>query len=104
MAISAEWSATRIRISIRDDGPGFSQDIMMRLGEPYVTTRASERRAKSEESPGLGLGLFVAKTLLERSGATMTMTNAPPPASGAWIDVIWSRADFERNTQSHGVE
>ncbi len=99
VTISAEWSAGRVKISIRDDGPGFSLDVLGRLGEPYVTTRAaSDRRAKSEESPGLGLGLFVAKTLLERSGATMTMTNAPAPALGAWIDVVWPRSEFERDT------
>ncbi len=100
VTIQAAWTSARVKISIRDDGPGFSQDILTRLGEPYVTTRgAADRRAKSQETPGLGLGLFVAKTLLERSGAVLMMSNAPPPAMGAWIDVIWSRPDFERDTR-----
>lgn len=97
VALRSEWSPTRVKLSIRDDGPGFSQEVLGRLGEPYVSTRrAAHRRAKSEQAPGLGLGLFVAKTLLERSGAVMTMTNAPEPASGAWIDIVWPRSDFER--------
>jgi two-component system sensor histidine kinase RegB len=97
--IRSEWSPTRVKISIHDDGPGFSQEVLGQLGEPYVSTRrSSTRRAKSEETPGLGLGLFVAKTLLERSGAVMTMTNAPSPATGAWIDIVWPRAEFERDT------
>lgn len=98
VTIRSEWSPSRVKISIRDDGPGFSQDVLGQLGEPYVSTRRpGHRRAKSEEAPGLGLGLFVAKTLLERSGAVMTMTNAPAPASGAWVDIVWPRAEFERD-------
>ena len=100
VTIHSEWSPTRVKISIRDDGPGFAVDVLGQLGEPYVSTRRSaDRRAKSAEAPGLGLGLFVAKTLLERSGAVMTMTNAPGPATGAWIDIVWPRAEFERNTR-----
>lgn len=99
--IRAEWTAARVHVSIRDDGPGFSQEVLGRLGEPYVTTRGgADRRAKSDEAPGLGLGLFVAKTLLERSGAVMNMSNAPPPQSGAWIDIVWPRAEFERDTHA----
>ena len=45
---------------------------------------------------GLGLGFFIAKTLLERSGAKLSMTNQAPPLHGATISVTWSRADFER--------
>lgn len=101
VVIRAEWSPARVRISIRDDGPGFSQDVMSKLGEPYVTTRnGADRRAKSEDSPGLGLGLFVAKTLLERSGAVMTMSNVAAPGSGASIDIVWPRAEFERDTHA----
>jgi len=94
--IEAEWDVSRVRVSITDDGPGFAQDILNRLGEPYVTARPGARRAKSEGSPGLGLGMFVAKTLLERSGATMTMANVEPPGHGAAIVILWSRTAFER--------
>jgi signal transduction histidine kinase len=44
----------------------------------------------------LGLGLFIAKTLIERSGAELTLTNAAPPASGAIARIVWPRHAFER--------
>lgn len=92
--IEAYWDADRVRIDISDDGPGFATEVLGRLGEPYVTTR-SNRRAKTEQAPGLGLGLFVAKTLLERSGARMSMRNISPPATGAHITIEWNRAEIE---------
>jgi two-component system, sensor histidine kinase RegB len=91
-------------LQIVDDGPGFAPNLLDRIGEPYVTTRNPDRRAKSEEGAGLGLGLFIAKTLLERSGATMQIRNIGSAAresglTGASIMLIWSRYQFE-----HGVE
>ena len=77
-----------------DDGPGFAPDIVMSLGEPYLHTRAN-RRAKSDETSGLGLGLFIAKTLLERSRASVSMVNAVAPEVGARVTVLWQRSDFE---------
>ncbi len=97
--ISAHWDDLNVRIEIRDDGPGFAPEVLGRLGDPYVTTRA-HRRAKTDQAPGLGLGLFVAKTLLERSGAVMTMKNASPPESGAMITIQWRRADLEPAQES----
>ncbi|WP_395666780.1 ActS/PrrB/RegB family redox-sensitive histidine kinase [Methylocella sp.] len=96
--IQAGWDAASVRISIDDDGPGFSPEVMSRVGAPYVTTR-NDRRAKSEDGQGLGLGLFIAKTLLERSGATVVAQNAPPPATGAQIRVEWRRPAFERGVR-----
>ncbi len=90
------WTRDRVMISIQDDGPGFAPDVLARLGEPYLTTRGSGRRAKSEEGSGLGLGLFIAKTLLERSGAVLDMGNANGPQSGAIVSVKWPRNAFER--------
>ena len=95
VAIKAKWSEGFVTIAIRDDGPGFAPEILNRLGEPYVTTRR-DRRAKSEEGSGLGLGLFIAKTLLERSGARVVTTNVLAPATGAQIVVRWPRPVFER--------
>jgi two-component system sensor histidine kinase RegB len=67
------------------------------VGEPYVTTRsAADRDETSEEGGGLGLGLFIAKTLLERSGAQLTLTNAAYPESGAVARIVWTRQAFER--------
>jgi two-component system sensor histidine kinase RegB len=95
VCIRATWSPQAVTVTIEDDGPGFSPDVLARLGEPYVSTRA-DRRAKIEEGSGLGLGLFIANTLLERSGATVKMVNADPPQIGARITVRWPREVFER--------
>ena len=95
VSIQASWSKEHIVAIIRDDGPGFSPEIFNRIGEPYVTTRLA-RRAKTEEGSGLGLGLFIAKTLLERSGASVVTTNASAPDSGAIIAIRWPRKSLER--------
>ncbi len=100
--VVTEWDAARVEISVLDDGPGFSAEVAGRLGEPYVTTK-SDRRAKTEEGSGLGLGLFIAKTLLERSGATVKTENRAPPAAGAAVTVAWPREDFERGAKRPSV-
>lgn len=98
VTIEASWSAQEVFIAIRDDGPGYAPDILLRVGEPYVTTRSASTRAAREEEggSGLGLGLFIAKTLIERSGAQLTLTNAAPPETGAIARIIWPRHAFER--------
>jgi two-component system sensor histidine kinase RegB len=97
----ARWTDTIVAIVIEDDGPGFAPDVVMRLGEPYLT-RKTNRRAKNEAGSGLGLGLFIAKTLLERSGASVSMANAVPPLRGARVTILWQRQAFERR-YAHGV-
>lgn len=101
--VDARWTRDRVTVTINDDGPGFAADIVSRLGEPYVTSRGSGRRAKSEAGSGLGLGLFIAKTLLERSGAVVTTSNASTPHTGAVVTVSWSRSSFERDTKRGGT-
>ncbi len=103
--VEAQWTPTRVRILVKDDGPGFSPEVLAKLGEPYVTTRGPDRRSKFEEG-GLGLGLFIAKTLLERSGAALSMSNADAPASGARIAIVWPRRLLEapRGAASADVE
>ena len=70
---------------------------MDRIGEPYVTSRRREHRSVDIEAGGLGLGLFIAKTLLERSGATLVFANRAAPERGASVRVCWARADFEEH-------
>lgn len=96
LRIDLGWTAERVSVVIADDGPGFSNDILAKVGDPYITTRGPARRSKSEEGAGLGLGLFIAKTLLERSGAAVTTANAPGAAGGATISIVWPRAAFEQ--------
>jgi two-component system sensor histidine kinase RegB len=95
--VTAEWSAEEIFLTIEDDGPGFAPEIMDRIGEPYVTGRRHLRHSVDVEAGGLGLGLFIAKTLLERSGAKLVFANRPAPAQGASVRIRWARADFEES-------
>jgi two-component system sensor histidine kinase RegB len=96
VSIAAEWTADTVRITISDDGAGFSPDVIDQLGEPYVTTRGNRATAKRNiEHGGLGLGIFIAKTLLERSGARLRLANRKAPRSGAIANVEWPRAMFE---------
>jgi two-component system, sensor histidine kinase RegB len=94
--VSAQWSEEEFTVTVADDGPGFAPEVFGRLGEPYVTGRGSGRPAAEPESGGLGLGFFIAKTLIERSGGTLSCRNLPPPQSGAIVSVRWARADFEK--------
>ena len=97
--IFAQWTDEEVSITISDDGPGFAPEVVDRLGAPYVThRRPGPRGPEGDEDAvfGLGLGFFIAKTLLERSGAKLSLTNQAPPLHGATISVTWNRADFER--------
>ncbi len=98
--VAAAWSGHDVNVTILDDGPGFAPEIMDRIGEPYVTTHRRKRQyadeAGSDVASGLGLGFFIAKTLLERSGATLVFGNRPSPDRGAIVRVHWERSDFER--------
>jgi two-component system sensor histidine kinase RegB len=98
--ILAQWTATDVRLTISDDGPGFAPEILDRIGAPYVThRRTGSRDAGNDEDDGgfgLGLGFFIAKTLLERSGAALSLKNQMPPLHGATVTIVWNRADFER--------
>jgi two-component system sensor histidine kinase RegB len=93
--VVAQWSGDAVTVVISDDGPGFPPEIMDRMGEPFVTGHRRRMRA-ANENPGLGLGFFIAKTLLERSGATLALENRQFPQRGAIVRVRWGRSDFER--------
>jgi two-component system sensor histidine kinase RegB len=96
--IGAKWSARQVTIEIADDGSGVPADVMDALGEPYITTRPARPRGQTKdgEPSGLGLGFFIAKTLLERSGATVTLDNRKWPEHGAIVKISWQRDVFER--------
>jgi two-component system, sensor histidine kinase RegB len=95
--VAARWSAREIALTIADDGPGFSPEVIDRLGEPYLTSRRRRNGVEDEPSGlGLGLGFFIAKTLLERSGAKVVFANRAAPEHGAVVHVRWDRADFDQ--------
>jgi len=93
--IEARWSDGEVTISIADDGPGFAPEILDRIGEPYLTSRGRPPGGEGEVA-GLGLGVFIAKTLLERSGAALGFANRSAPEHGATVQVRWRREDYER--------
>jgi two-component system sensor histidine kinase RegB len=99
--ITAAWSEREVTITIADDGPGVSSLVLDALGEPYVTTRPARptdrggERARDGKPHGMGLGFFIAKTLLERSGATVSLDNRLAPATGAIAKIVWPRPVFE---------
>lgn len=92
--VTARWDATQLTIEIFDDGPGFSQDVLESLGDPYVTTKSENVERNSGKTSGLGLGFFIAKTLLERSGAQLAFYNRSGRSSGAAIELAWRREKF----------
>lgn len=86
----ARWDQNQLEITVRDDGPGFAPAVLNRLGEPYLTERDREGMAG-----GLGLGFFIAKTLLERTGAKLEVRNRRQPEQGAVVKAIWQRNTIE---------
>ncbi len=89
--IDALWSASEFTVTIRDDGPGFSSDVLPRLGEPYV----SERSAAHLGGGDMGLGFFIAKTLVERTRGRIATRNRNEPAQGAIVKIVWARDALE---------
>jgi two-component system sensor histidine kinase RegB len=93
--VSARWDTESVIIGIADDGPGFSSAVIDRIGEPYVTTHGTRRsRPAAEGAPGLGLGFFIAKTLLERTGAAVDVENRPGEGANVWVR--WPRRELEQ--------
>ena len=94
VTISAQWDEMSVQVTIGDDGPGFDESVLDRLGEPYVTTRGAGTSG-SRQREGMGLGFFIAKTLLERSGAKVTFGNQTGVQRGALVKAVWARRDLE---------
>jgi len=99
--VSVRFDAVGVSVEVRDDGPGFSSEILGRLGQPYVTSRPSGEGSRSGHV-GMGLGFFIAKTLLERTGAAMEFHNGR--RGGAVIATRWRRADIEAPDLPDGFE
>jgi two-component system, sensor histidine kinase RegB len=74
--VEATWTDTTITVRIEDDGNGFPPSVIGRIGDPFMRRRRSgEDRSKRPGYEGMGLGLFIAKTLLERTGARLSFAN-----------------------------
>ena len=92
--VNAWWNTETVEIVISDDGPGIAPDMLKRIGEPYLSRRPSADEAQTEHS-GLGLGVFIARTLLERTGARVSFANRTFPDHGAVVQIAWPRDRFE---------
>lgn len=113
--IDAHWSDIDILVRIVDDGQGFPSQVLGRIGDPFVRRRRSDHQQKERPGyQGMGLGLFIAKTLLERSGAELNFSNGSDPAigragpgarTGAIIEVTWPlhRILAETKEDGHGL-
>jgi two-component system sensor histidine kinase RegB len=97
--IDVEWSRDQVLVRIADDGPGYPPAIIDRIGDPFMRQRRTEaRRFTRPEYEGMGLGLFIAKTLLQRTGAELSFANGSDPfltegerpaRCGAIVEVVW---------------
>ncbi|HXP30667.1 MAG TPA: ActS/PrrB/RegB family redox-sensitive histidine kinase [Stellaceae bacterium] len=83
VAVTMSWSEDTAAVDIVDDGPGFAPAVLARIGEPYISWRGGE-------SQHMGLGIFIAQSLLERTGARLSFANLPD--GGAQVVVEWRRA------------
>jgi two-component system, sensor histidine kinase RegB len=86
VSITIHWEAATVTVEIDDDGPGFPLHLLSRLGEPYLSTRA-------DATHHMGLGIFIAQSLLERSGARLAFDNLED--GGAHVAIFWNRANLE---------
>jgi two-component system sensor histidine kinase RegB len=83
VTVTTSWSEDAVSVDIVDDGPGFAQQVLPRIGEPYISGR-------SGEAQHMGLGIFIATSLLERIGARLDFANVAQ--GGAEVVVEWRRA------------
>jgi two-component system, sensor histidine kinase RegB len=90
--VNAWWNNDSLEIVISDDGPGIPPDLLNRIGEPYLSRRRSQDDGGER---GLGLGVFIARTLLERTGAKVSFTNRTFREHGAVVQIAWPRERFE---------
>lgn len=102
VSVQAQWTTTELSLSVVDDGPGFDLQILERIGEPYVTSRpGSYALGETEIGPsdnfsgqqGMGLGFFIAKTLIEQTGGAVTAINQPE--GGALVRARWPRGAID---------
>ncbi len=99
--VEAEWTPDQITVGIMDDGRGYPSQMIGRIGDPFMRRRRAETEQRARpEYEGMGLGLFIAKTLLERSGAELEFANGSDPYQtlsdhperrGAIVKVTWPR-------------
>jgi two-component system sensor histidine kinase RegB len=107
VVLRARWNEARLIVDVIDDGPGFSPQIFAQIGEPYITSRPRKRGSAEamgdNRQEGMGLGFFIAKTLMERTGGRVSAENRP--GGGARVSVSWPRGaiDGDRPPSQQGA-
>lgn len=86
VTVLTDWSDSQVRVTIMDDGPGFPPFVLDRIGEPYISLRMMQE-------DHMGLGIFIAQTLLARTGAALSFGNRQE--GGAVVEIRWPRAEIE---------
>lgn len=88
VSVDISWDEMEARVEVRDDGPGFPPAVLDRIGEPYISSRGQGH---------MGLGIFIAQSLLERTGGRIRFSNARAAArtDGAEVSITWQRDDLE---------
>ncbi len=86
VSLAGRAEAATVKVVISDDGPGFPSELLPHLGEPFLGPSRSYRG-------GTGLGIFIATTLIERTGGKLAFRNAQ--AGGAVVEISWPRAYIE---------
>ena len=87
--ITVKSDSDLTEIIIEDDGEGYPKDVLSKIGEPYIKSFKSSAKAKS----GLGLGIFIGKTLLEKNYAKILCRNSKT-RSGAEVSIVWKNKDL----------
>ncbi len=113
VVVEMSWTDTQINVRISDDGNGFPQSVIGRIGDPYVRRRRLlEDGARRPGYQGMGLGLFIAKTLLERSGAKLDFSNSRRHGHASWtgqatggaiVEVCWPRETIQDSDQENSI-
>ena len=111
--VEGHWTADTISIRIVDDGTGFPPHLIGRIGDPFVGRRKTPSEGQDRPGyEGMGLGLFIAKTLLERSGAELSFANGSDPYmtapdtakhTGAIVEVKWPRDTIDARHGSNAI-
>jgi len=83
------WTDNNISIEVIDDGPGFASSVLAKIGEPYISHRP-DKQHKPHRAGGMGLGVFIATTLMERVGGTIKISNRKD-TNGAHVQMCWPR-------------
>jgi two-component system sensor histidine kinase RegB len=107
--VESSWTKESVKITISDDGYGYPPNLLGRLGDPFLGAKIGKENRQGYE--GMGLGLFIAKTLLERTGAKIRFSNGhrnqtssqwQSMPSGAIVDIYWPRKKVETTSNLFG--